>query len=701
MPETDHQRPGETELLAPAGDAACLDAALREGADAVYFGLQTMNARRGAGNFHHQELEEVMGRIHASNARGYLAVNIDLTPRETAQAARALEVARRAGVDAVLVRDPVFLRLRPCFPEIEFHWSTQAAVSASAGVRAAEALGIDRVVLARELTLDEIRSSAAASPAVGVEVFVQGALCMSVSGRCLLSSWAGGRSGNRGACASPCRAAWSVDGSRPRRILSMHDLSLIERLDVLRLAGVSALKIEGRLKTPDWVGEAVAVYRAALDGADPAELRERVEALGAYTGRKLVTGYLDGDGRGLTGESGRPAAAPHAEAETKAGADAGQGVDAAEGMEAFDVTVTTGGGRLEVTCKAAGHVEAWDLPLTVVKKARRALTIAQLGEWLQSQRIQGFAFGRFQTDEPDRLIPRKAANAIADRLSAALHRAKRGPETTIRVELPDSVREALRAEPASDENTRTLGESANALRIGAECLDAVLRQIAADRIIVDGLKAKSVASAAKRVGGAGLVAALPPVLYEGTLPRVQALVQACAEGGIPVEVNGWDGWRLARDAGAAMIAGPGMGLLNPLAVAAAADAGFSEATASAEIDRGSLEDLSAGSPLALSLIVYGRPVLAVTRAVLDSAVPAGAMLADARDVRMQARSHDGLTRFRPVDPFDWTDLNNARVRARWLVADLTGAEDPVMAWYALGSGGRKGRFRFNYDRKLF
>jgi putative protease len=218
--------PRRLELLAPAGDLAALTAALEAGADAVYFGLTVLNARRRARNVRPEDLAAAVARLHQHQAQAYLTLNTDITDRELGQAARILALARQCRVDAVLVRDPALLLLRPLFPELAFHFSTQAGVANSADMAAARELGLNRVVLARELTLAEIRL-ASAVPGVQTEVFVQGALCYCVSGRCLLSSWGGGRSGNRGLCASPCRVPWRVGESAPGQLLSMRDVSAV------------------------------------------------------------------------------------------------------------------------------------------------------------------------------------------------------------------------------------------------------------------------------------------------------------------------------------------------------------------------------------------------------------------------------------------------------------------------------------------
>jgi len=320
--ENEAPPPGQLELLAPAGDLASLEAALEAGAGAVYFGLKTLNARRGAENFDQEEFVRAVQAAHARGARAYLTLNIDLTERELGQAARILELARQTGADAVLVRDPALLALRPECPELEFHFSTQTCMANSADVAAAGQLGARRVVLARELTLAEI-AAASAVPGVQTEVFCQGALCFCVSGRCLLSSWAGGRSGNRGTCTSPCRVPWEVEGQPAGTPLSMRDLSTIHRLDDLRKAGVWSLKIEGRLKTAAWVGQAVSLYRRALAGEDPRELAEAAEALGAYTGRESTCAYLDAQRDRLTGLAAGRAPAAEEECGTAACATGG------------------------------------------------------------------------------------------------------------------------------------------------------------------------------------------------------------------------------------------------------------------------------------------------------------------------------------------------------------------------------------------
>ncbi|MBC7335452.1 MAG: U32 family peptidase, partial [Clostridia bacterium] len=210
---------GSLEILAPAGDWNALRAAVAAGADAVYFGLENLNARRRARNFTLEEARQAVEFLHGHGCRAYLTLNTDISYRELGLAIAVLHHAADIGVDAILVRDPALLAFRKAFPQLEFHFSTQTCMANSADVAAAAELGATRVVLARELSLEEIRRIARQSP-IELEVFGQGALCFSVSGRCLMSSWVGGRSGNRGLCASPCRVPWTVDGQQVGHPLS-------------------------------------------------------------------------------------------------------------------------------------------------------------------------------------------------------------------------------------------------------------------------------------------------------------------------------------------------------------------------------------------------------------------------------------------------------------------------------------------------
>ncbi len=263
------------ELLAPAGSLKALCAAIDGGADAVYFGASGFNARMRASNFEDGELCEAFNICHAYGVKSYVTLNTLVLDREAEDFVRTAEKLYRLGADAAIVADLGGMSyLQRYIPELELHASTQMSCHSAAGARALSELGFSRVVCARELSMENIKRVVDGSPAE-IEMFVHGALCVSHSGQCLFSSLVGGRSGNRGECAQPCRLPFKVDG-RDRYPLSLRDLCLAPYIPQIIDSGVASLKIEGRMKSPEYVREVTAVYRRLLDerrGADANEMK--------------------------------------------------------------------------------------------------------------------------------------------------------------------------------------------------------------------------------------------------------------------------------------------------------------------------------------------------------------------------------------------------------------------------------------------
>ena len=246
------QSPRKPEVMSPAGYWPQLRAAIDAGADAVYFGLKHFSARAKVG-FDIEELPEVMGTLHARGVRGFVTFNTLVFEQELKQAADSIAAIARAGADALIIQDLGIAKLaRRIAPDIEIHASTQMSITSAEGVAFARTLGVDRVTLARELSLAEIRAIAAASDCE-LEIFVHGALCVAYSGQCFSSEAWGGRSANRGQCAQTCRLPYDllVDGGHTplgdaRYLLSPGDLYSLEHIPEIIQSGVSTLKIEGR-----------------------------------------------------------------------------------------------------------------------------------------------------------------------------------------------------------------------------------------------------------------------------------------------------------------------------------------------------------------------------------------------------------------------------------------------------------------------
>ncbi|MFK8186711.1 MAG: DUF3656 domain-containing protein [Phormidesmis sp.] len=276
--------PRVPELLAPAGSWESAKAAVENGADAIYFGLDRFNARMRAHNFTTDDLPALMAFLHGRGVRGYITLNTLVFPKELKAAAHYLRTVIAAGVDAAIVQDVGICQLiRHLSPDFPIHASTQMTVTSAAGVKFAQKIGCDLVVLARECSLKEInkiqkqlRDDNVSMP---LETFVHGALCVAYSGQCLTSESLGGRSANRGECAQACRMTYDlisdgqmVDLDGREYLLSPQDLSGLPVVPDLISAGISSLKVEGRLKTPEYVANVTRVYRQALDRAIAATL---------------------------------------------------------------------------------------------------------------------------------------------------------------------------------------------------------------------------------------------------------------------------------------------------------------------------------------------------------------------------------------------------------------------------------------------
>jgi len=298
------------ELVSPAGDWSSLYSAVEAGCDAVYFGTKGMNMRAAAGNFDLLELKKVMRSLHEKSVKGYLTINTIAFDREMDKAKRILDEARSCGVDAVILWDMGILRLA-AETGLDIHLSTQASVSNMEAVRFYASLGVKRIVLARECTLEDIRGIIKGirdeGLGVSLETFIHGAMCVSISGRCFMSQEIFGRSANRGECLQPCRREYFIiDPDDKCRyllgrdyVLSPRDLCTVAFIDELIEAGIGAFKIEGRMRPPEYVGAVTSSYRKAIDayydGKLDAVLKSELEAgLESVYNREFSEGFFRG-----------------------------------------------------------------------------------------------------------------------------------------------------------------------------------------------------------------------------------------------------------------------------------------------------------------------------------------------------------------------------------------------------------------------
>lgn len=293
------------ELLAPAGTKEALLAALGAGADAVYLGLDAFNARSNAANFILDSLREACDTAHAMGARIYLTANVVILPHEMQEVVSLIDEAWSRGIDAVIIQDLGLIRVvAETLPHVRIHASTQMNIHGAETIRALARYGVARVTLARETSLREIATLVAVAKELGMEVesFGHGAICVSYSGQCLLSSLIGRRSANRGQCAQPCRLAYELvdkDGeviaTEGAHLLSTKDLASIGVLDDLVKTGVASIKIEGRMKSADYVSSVISVYRRALDEHRVDDLQDAHAELAEGFSRGFTTAYLTGE----------------------------------------------------------------------------------------------------------------------------------------------------------------------------------------------------------------------------------------------------------------------------------------------------------------------------------------------------------------------------------------------------------------------
>ncbi len=278
------------EILAPAGSYESLVAAVRSGANAVYLGTSAFNARMKADNFADEKLKEAVDYCHARGVKVHVTVNTLLLDREIKAALDIIRLIAESGADAVILQDLGMAYLfKKCAGDIERHASTQMSVGTPSGVKLLSELGYKRAVLPRELSAGEIKEIKDSAEAE-IEIFVHGALCMCVSGQCYMSSIFGERSGNRGLCAQPCRLPFAVQGGTGND-LSLKDLSLVEKADDILSMGIKSLKIEGRMKRPEYVSAAVTSVKCALEGKLQQELTDKLRAVFSRSG--FTQGYFE------------------------------------------------------------------------------------------------------------------------------------------------------------------------------------------------------------------------------------------------------------------------------------------------------------------------------------------------------------------------------------------------------------------------
>jgi len=294
------------ELLSPAGSPEAVIAAVQNGADAIYMGLGNFNARRGAKNFTDEEFERSMRYCRIRGCKVYVTLNTLVNDREITQAVESARLASELGADGIIIQDlGLAYAIRQALPDIPLHASTQMSIHNLAGVEAAAEMGMTRAVLARELSLEQIKFITQHA-SIETEVFVHGALCFCQSGQCYMSALIGRRSGNRGMCAQPCRMQYSLGGRMDDYPMSLKDNCLVDRLRELEDAGVACLKIEGRMKRPEYTAIVTKIYSKALKEQRQPSTEEMETLEKAFSRQGFTQGYFNGDKKDMFGRREEP-----------------------------------------------------------------------------------------------------------------------------------------------------------------------------------------------------------------------------------------------------------------------------------------------------------------------------------------------------------------------------------------------------------
>lgn len=595
------------ELLAPAGSMEALRAAVCNGADAVYLGADTFNARMNARNFSAADLQEAVVYCHVRGVKVHLTLNTLVLDREMPRAAELIRLAASCGVDAFIVQDLGVVSLcRQLAPDVPIHASTQMSIHSLEGVMEAAALGCSRVVLARELPAEEIAHICKKSP-VEIEVFVHGALCMCYSGQCYLSSVIGRRSGNRGQCAQPCRLPYGYGRFESTRYpLSLKDNCLAGELDELRRMGVASIKIEGRMKRPEYVAIVTRAYRTVLNGGKltPSDLQELETAFSRQ-------GFTDGYFRGQTGSDmfgRRQEGEDTADLFASARATYEQGEPQRIGVRFYAMIRRGEPAQLAVEdpdgnlCRARGPVPE--------QAVYRSLTPQDLEQQLKKTGGTPYLCTAVRSSlDPDLMLPASAINAMRRDVIAELT-AKRGRAAPARLNAYDEPPryDGIAGEPQLTIAVRTAGQiTSRMLSMKPTVLYVPLSELAEHPDLPQRVSVET-----------QLAAILPRVIWSGELVPIARQLRTVYEMGVRQVLAGNLGQlHIARAAGFAVRGDFGLNIVNSRAMRYLREQGLDSQLLSFELTLPQIRDISKAVPA--ELLIYGRlPLMLMENCVMKN-----------------------------------------------------------------------------------
>ena len=594
------------ELLCPAGSPEALDAAIEGGADAVYLGGTTFNARMNAHNFGGDALRSAVLRAHSYGVKVYLTLNTLVGDREIPAALAAAEEAANAGVDALIVADlGIAAALHRTFPSLELHASTQASSHNSLSAQKLKEIGFSRIVIARETPAVDLFESVKNSP-LEVEMFIHGALCVSHSGQCLFSSLVGGRSGNRGECAQPCRLPFACKKGSNAYPLSLKDLSLAAHVPALIESGVASLKIEGRMKAPEYVRDTARIWRRLLDERRAATPEEMCELASIFSRGGFTDGYykekIDSKMLGVRSEDDKSASrtlTPFSGITRKIMLDF-----AVRMRENEPITLTVSDNSRSICVSGDVPQAALTAPLTAEHLERN---LSKLGG-------TPYAIGSFTVEMDDGLmLPVSRLNDLRRRAIAewSLDLAPKAIEKT-----PYGMQKSHAV--CKKEKSSRFYSSEQITPLSREFFDRIYLPLGKETDNCDGI-------------------VLPPVIFERDLERISNMLCKASQTGVRYALVGNVGHiNLVKKAGLVPVGDFRLNVTNCESVCVLEEMGIDSLILSPELTLPQARDVKGDT----SLIVYGRiPLMTVEKCVIkeiadcDTCAKNDAVLTDRRGVR--------------------------------------------------------------------
>jgi collagenase-like PrtC family protease len=657
------------ELMSPAGGINNFFACIKAHCDSIYLGLKKFNARRPAENFTIRQLKKIVPYAHSAGIKVYVTLNIDLKSNELNEAAGILKLLEDIEIDAVIIKDfGLIYLINKFFKKLSIHISTQNAVTASKGVLFAKRMQAKRVVMARELTFDELLEVSSID-GIETEIFTEGSMCFSVSGRCLMSSWVGARSGNRGVCTAPCRVIWQSKG-RTERYFAMKDLTLIKHISKLKKTNIKALKIEGRLKNAGWVYTITSIYKKALENPDDNAIISKLsEELKKYSAREKKDGHIT-DHKNLTGIN------EEWENYVKAEDEKFMPLNFTDNNK---IIISLTNDAIKISILIFNQTINCFFKIPAKPKKAKQVSLLNLKDLLNDNSIlKEYSFTVETNDIGSLFLGSSFIQNIYDDLMRKINSIIKSAETLPKID--NEIIEFINKKNQNIKRNRLLGEYPDKIILSAAqdlskfiSIDKPVSTIVVyldSQVNIDNLKALS-----QRYE---LILAIPDIMFEAKAKQTEILVHKLyKEGFNNFEANSYEGLEILSDLNCNKKAGIGLAVMNHLAADYLNSLGFNEVYASIEADSSIYKSISSFSKSKINCLVYGRLELFKTR--VDSPFFIQGNIFEDKYVKMECSKNDEVTNFVSIKPLSFIgmDYKKENILFDHLTADLRYYTNPL------------------------